>query len=271
MRKSKTTKQGNSKKSAVHNARPVMTHAKNGTLIITKELLAQINYLHHQSKVEWSGVLYYTVEEGDPSDPESLVLKAHALFPMDEGSSAATSFEYDESIVDVYENYPEAVSWKTGLIHTHHSMAAYFSTTDMEELDESVDSHEDFYLSLIVNYACDPVAKIALKGERTINSGVFTKNWFMSEVKEEILYTIDLNIEFEFDDFFVDKFQDIRDAKKKASAYTYPNYYGYGYTAKKVKTVPYSILYGKYIRNIIAAKDAQEEEKTQQRQLLRCV
>ena len=125
---------------------PTLTFKKKGQLILTNEILAQIFFLHSNvGKTEWSGLLLYDVVSGSPADPENFVLKARHIFLMDVGSSAFTSYETDGDIVEIYDNIPEAMEMKTGQVHTHHTMDAFFSGTDTDELMQNVDKN-NYYL-----------------------------------------------------------------------------------------------------------------------------
>jgi hypothetical protein len=87
------------------------------------------------------------------------------ILPLDMGSSAYTEYNLDERFMDfIEEDFEERCTWKLGHIHSHNSMAVFFSGTDMAELNDNAPSH-NFYLSLIVNNAMDFLAKVAFIGE----------------------------------------------------------------------------------------------------------
>lgn len=86
-------------------------------LIISKELSAEINYLHYRFKKEWSGILYYSVVSGNIQDPDTLVLKAERVLLMDLGSEAFTEYEGGTEILDFYEDHPECENMRKGVIH----------------------------------------------------------------------------------------------------------------------------------------------------------
>lgn len=87
-------------------------------LIISKEVLSQIAYLHNKiGDIEWSGLLFYKIISGDISEPATFVMKAERIYLMNIGSAAYTEFSPDESIVDFYEKYPESLAMKWGMIH----------------------------------------------------------------------------------------------------------------------------------------------------------
>jgi hypothetical protein len=129
------------------------------------EVLHQIQYLCKLiSKVEWSGALFYTTE-GSIEKPETFKITLKTILPLDMGSAAYTEYNLDERFMDfIEEDFEERCTWKLGHIHSHNSMAVFFSGTDMAELNDNAPAH-NFYLSLIVNNAMDFMAKVAFIGE----------------------------------------------------------------------------------------------------------
>jgi hypothetical protein len=129
------------------------------------EVLHQIQYLCKSiSKVEWSGALFYTTE-GSIEKPETFKITLKTILPLDMGSQAYTEYNLDERFMDfIEEDFEERCTWKLGHIHSHNSMAVFFSGTDMAELNDNAPAH-NFYLSLIVNNAMDFLAKVAFIGE----------------------------------------------------------------------------------------------------------
>jgi hypothetical protein len=129
------------------------------------EVLHQIQYLCRLiSKVEWSGALFYTTE-GSIEDPSTFKITLKTILPLDMGSQAYTEYNLDDRFMDfIEEDFEERCTWKLGHIHSHNSMAVFFSGTDMAELNDNAPAH-NFYLSLIVNNAMDFMAKVAFIGE----------------------------------------------------------------------------------------------------------
>lgn len=134
-------------------------------VVMPIEVLHQIQYLCKLiSKVEWSGALFYTTE-GSIEKPETFKITLKTILPLDMGSQAYTEYNLDERFMDfVEEDFEERCAWKLGHIHSHNSMAVFFSGTDMAELNDNAPAH-NFYLSLIVNNAMDFLAKVAFIGE----------------------------------------------------------------------------------------------------------
>jgi len=134
-------------------------------LTVSDKCLNQIKYLCSRiSKVEWSGILFYTVDKGD-IESENLEMTAEFVYPMSKDTTAATGFEYNEDVMQFMMQHPECMNMRQGMIHSHHSMNSYFSQTDMSELADNCENHQ-FYLSMVVNNATDIVAKVGIHVEQ---------------------------------------------------------------------------------------------------------
>jgi hypothetical protein len=129
-----------------------------------QKIVDQIEFLCHNSPKgkEWSGVLLYSVD-GSIKNYDKLKLKIEDIFLMDIGTAGGTDFELGEELVEYRMNNMESLSWKDGLIHSHHNMETYFSSVDDSELNDSSEFH-NYYLSLIVNNRGDYTAKVAFRG-----------------------------------------------------------------------------------------------------------
>jgi len=202
---------------------PVHEMEKHGRLILPDNVLAQITYLHGKvGKEEWSGMLLYDVQSGSPADVENFALVAKHIFLMDIGTKAYTEYSPDGDIVDIYDNIEEAMEWKTGHIHTHHDMGAYFSGTDESELNDNVDKH-NYYLSLIVSFDGKYHAKVAFLSDVETSSsmnyvddgGVLQD--FKVDKFEKHMVTIEMDIYFANDQFFFDRYEEVVDKAAKAA------------------------------------------------------
>jgi hypothetical protein len=214
------------------------TFQEKGKLIISKELQAEIMYLHSKiSDVEWSGVLLFKVISGGIDDIENLVIKAHHVFPQDVGTSGYTEYKFDEDTIDMYDEIPGAEDMKIGHIHSHHNMQTFFSATDTSELEDNAPNH-NYYLSLIVNHKSQPCAKIAFISESTETityRGPNGKKKKVTYAPEPSLSIIDMDIVFESVDTFRERVNKLIIARNeitsKARVITtspYANYGGYG-------------------------------------------
>lgn len=114
------------------------------TLIITKRLQENIAYAHERAgSREWSGELI-TSERGKITDLDNWTIIAEDMFLVDIGSGAFTGYEVDKGgfkaadIIELYEAFPglEEGTHKNHHIHTHHTMGAFMSGTDWENLND---------------------------------------------------------------------------------------------------------------------------------------
>jgi proteasome lid subunit RPN8/RPN11 len=198
-------------------------------LVITDRIMQSISFLHSYEKVEWSGLLFYSITKGSIDKPEELELRAEDLYLMDVGSHSYTEYEFGSEMMDVYEVMPQANPiycdekkiplWKMGHIHTHHNMDAFFSGTDMQELKDNAGGY-NYYLSLIVNYSREFVAKIAIESEmdstRTFNYSDKNgkKKSFSHKQSEKALLTIDCEIVHENIDVVSKRYEELKKKPK---------------------------------------------------------
>lgn len=192
--------------------------AEKGTLLISNELQRKIEWLHKQvGKIEWCGILFYKRLEGDIDNPKTLKLLAEDLYLMDIGRETYTEADFDpNTTVEMWETVNDDYTFKRGLIHTHHTMATFFSGTDMQELHDNTGSH-NYYLSLIVNFNGVWTAKVAHVAKRKLvmeykNVSDETKE-FVTE--KELLMMIDMNIvkeqvEVAVPDFFRTRYETLK-------------------------------------------------------------
>lgn len=130
-----------------------------------QEVLNQIKWLCKEiPKVEWSGILFYSIE-GSIKDPKNLVVHLQDILPMQKGTATYTEYELDDSVVEyMMDNETMEKGWKMGHIHSHNTMNVYFSGTDWSELEDNAPNH-NFYVSLIVNNFMDFCAKVCFIAE----------------------------------------------------------------------------------------------------------
>jgi hypothetical protein len=200
------------------------TLSKKGKVIITEQLQNQIDYFHQEiGEVEWSGVLLYKIIEGSILEPEKLVVEAYDMYLMDIGSATYTEFDLEfDNIKDIHEMYPDSnpVNMKDnienllrkGMIHTHHSMNAYFSGTDMGELHDNAPNN-DLYLSLIVNFDGEYCAKLCFITETTGEHKVIGRDEVFDITDKKRLCMIDLEIigeEVEPAEYVVNRLKEVK-------------------------------------------------------------
>ena len=141
-------------------------------VIMSELILDKIKYLCREiSKVEWSGIILYTVV-GTIQKPKEMSLILQDIIPMNKGTQVYTEYQfnekkrdssdYDDRMIDYFCENPKALEedWKMGHIHSHNTMNVYFSSTDISELEDNCPSH-NFYFSLIVNNFMEFTAKVA--------------------------------------------------------------------------------------------------------------
>jgi len=202
---------------------PIYEMETKGRLILPVEIINQIMYLHSSiGKTEWSGLLLYDVISGNPSKPSEFLLKAKHIFLMDVGSAAFTEYQTDGDIVDLYDKVEGAMEMKMGHIHSHHDMSAFFSGTDVDELMQNSDKH-NYYLSLIVNFSGNYVAKVAFLSERKLTSWMHYTNdqgelkKFKEETVEKTMIVINMIIQLEYNNqFFYDRIDQVKEKKREA-------------------------------------------------------
>lgn len=164
-----------------------------------EEVLNKIKYLCGEiSEDEWSGVLFYTVE-GTISQYDKMVITLQDVLPLDKGTKTFTGYDLDEQVTDYLMEDPTRMSWKMGHIHSHNTMAVYFSGTDMSELQDNSEFH-NYYLSLIVNNYMKMTAKVAFRGS---TNGYSCKNeegeeWTLNLTEnKETMFTFECDIKLE--------------------------------------------------------------------------
>ncbi len=186
------------------------------SLIMPAELLGKIWYLCHEiNNVEWSGLLFYQ-PIGDIKDLKTFKIIAKDVYLMDIGTSAYTEYSFNESIMNFYDKFPEAMNYKIAHIHSHNSMNSFFSSTDNDELKDNAKNY-NYYLSLIVNNKMDMVAKLVMAGKSTQiltlkdNNGLL----FNLNTKEKsIIGTINVNV-FPFDENITEIEKRVKELKDK--------------------------------------------------------
>jgi hypothetical protein len=205
---------------------------KNIKLILSKELSHTVSYLHRKvGDKEWSGILLYSVESGDISDPSSLVLQARDIYVMDVGISTYTEYDFGTVITDVHKKFPLSdpfkaqdegrAPWKIGHIHTHHKMDTFFSPTDLRELEDN-SPHHSFYLSLIANFKSEYKAKVAICGDVEETKKLSWKDGtgkvisMQNTTNSKKMFAFDCDISFEGMEGVDIKMEELKKSKKKA-------------------------------------------------------
>jgi hypothetical protein len=203
-------------------------------LVVSQQVSDQIKLLCNKfAAVEWSGVLYHTIE-GDYNDPDNFKLRAEYILLMDVGSSAFTEYRFsDPSFAEALAEKPEFMDMKMGHIHSHNNMNVFFSGTDNDELLDNAPNY-NYYLSLIINNKHEMVARTAIPGKITssdrtltcVNASGENVVWQMEEAKEEdIVGYLDCEITIEAaqfeDSFFTSRLADFERRRLVPPTYSY--------------------------------------------------
>lgn len=191
------------------------------TVKLSSKIQEQIKYLCTKiSLVEWSGIIFYTIE-GDIENPEELVILPQEILPLDKGTSGFTKYEFGLPVINFMEKHGAMEKdWLIGHIHSHNNMAVFFSGTDQDELRDNAPNHR-FYFSIIVNNRGDIEAKVAVHSSTVVeNENIeysavnakgdkYTITNEKLELPKELLYTYDCNIEREANTEITEDFKDL--------------------------------------------------------------
>jgi proteasome lid subunit RPN8/RPN11 len=120
-------------------------------------MLDKVNYfLRTFPSKEWSGPAWYfkskSTEEGFPEDFQLM-----DFHPLDLGDTSSTEWDSDDFAKILKKKYKANKDLKKcyiGLLHSHHTMGAFFSGTDTNTLEEMAPK-EGFYPSLVVSTKAD--------------------------------------------------------------------------------------------------------------------
>lgn len=196
---------------------------------------------------EWSGVLFYTYRgtfEGD-----DLVITCKDILVMDVGTATYTEWCADAEVIG-YMVDNDLLDCQLGIIHSHNTMKAFFSGTDLATLKaEGVDRNN--IVSLIVNNEGKYEAALTRLVITTAQvTEVGTYQFFGEGEKEykDSYETEDIYVEYFMLDIvrkepkglfgFIDRMKKVMSARKTS---TYGGYNTYGYSKgsyKPVSTTP---------------------------------
>lgn len=127
-----------------------------------------------------------------------MIVELKDILPMHKGSGTYTEYDYTERLIEFRMDNPETNYFKIGHIHSHNSMATFFSVTDTSELHDNSKFH-NYYLSVIVNNYFSITARIAFRGfiKSTIiqgyneNGEIYALN---NSADEEVMFYYECNI-----------------------------------------------------------------------------
>ena len=181
-------------------------------LIITGQLQQKINYLLKRFDIEWSGPAWFTYEKSDKGFPTIWKLK-HFL-PLDLGSHSETEWDANDFMKKarkLYKRFPELKQMFQGNIHSHHTMGAFFSSTDKQLLDDAANN---------VGY---PSLVVANEGKKT---HAFAMSYLDQYKQPHIYESKEIEIEY---DLTIEKdwIQEADTIEKKAESNPKNGYYSY--------------------------------------------
>lgn len=126
-------------------------------LIIKDSLEDKIRFMCNElPSTEWSGSLFYRAEGSLAKKNLKLIAEDFCL--LDVGSSGYTEFTESPEIIGYMAEH-DLVDCYIGLIHSHHTMKAFFSGTDNSTLRD-LGKDMNHFVSLIVNNVGQYVAKM---------------------------------------------------------------------------------------------------------------
>ena len=193
-------------------------------LNVTKPLEDKIRILcSNIPTVEWSGILFYR-PKGD-LDEGTFEVDCVDLLLMDIGSSTYTEFETSPDLAEYVANNLDLFDCQIGLIHSHNTMATFFSGTDNNTL-LSQGQESNHFLSLIVNNAGEYTAAITrqVSSDYTVNEVKQYKSFGDKVIKKKskakgtklFIEKINAEIAVDRDHNLIDRITEIKKSKVKA-------------------------------------------------------
>ena len=215
---------------------PLVKGSTTYKLFVPRKVEEKIRYLIRKfPSTEWSGVLFYS-HTGKFEDG-SLEIHCEDIYPMDLGTGTFTDFKMDETVVGYIAENIELFGCETGLCHSHHSLGAFLSGTDLNTV-RAEGNDTNCFVSLVVDtkgtYVAALTRKIQRKTEVVTKSLGSSYEFFgegeiktdedpMSEstqiIDKEVIEYFMLDVEIEHVDnplaYLDTRFDEIQEAKKK--------------------------------------------------------
>lgn len=212
-------------------------------LIVPENVEEKIRYLLRKfPSTEWSGVLFVTHE--GTFENNDLVITCKDIYPMDLGTTGWTEFKMNEDVAAYMAENIELFDCNIALIHSHHSMGAFFSQQDDRMLQQE-GNDTNCFVSLVVDtkgqYVARITRKIQTKSEISIKRlgtsyeffGDGSKTVKQEEaepitkvIDKEVIEYFDLNVERHETpntlSYLDDRFEEITQNKRKASQESKP-------------------------------------------------
>ena len=200
----------------------------------------KVRYFLSQFKnLEWSGPAWYSHVKDENGFPSIVTLEY--FHPLHLGTASETDWDGKE-LIKIYKplrkEFPEiGKTWVQGNIHSHHSMGAFFSGTDIQQCEDG--ANENFYYSLVVS----------TKPGKEVHFGVSYPDQFG---KVHVV---------EFDDIEIETIENVDEQWKKEAKYIKKN-------KKPEPTSLYTSAFKRYNYNdvnqgtLFGSKNAQNPQKT---------
>lgn len=212
-------------------------------LIVPENVEEKIRYLLRKfPSTEWSGVLFVTHK--GTFENNDLVITCKDIYPMDLGTAGWTEFKMNEDVAAYMAENIELFDCNIALIHSHHSMGAFFSSQDDKMLQQE-GNDTNCFVSLVVDtkgqYVARITRKIQTKSEISIKRlgtsyeffGDGSKTVKQEEaepitkvIDKEVIEYFDLNVERHETpntlSYLDDRFEEITQNKRKASQESKP-------------------------------------------------
>lgn len=206
-------------------------------LLIPKNVEHKIRYhINKFPHTEWSGFLFYDYEGS--FEENNLVFKARDFVVLDIGSSGQTSFA-DCPKVCTYAIDHDLLDCKEALIHSHHSMGAFFSGTDDDAIKQE-GMNCNHFLSLVVDTRGTYVARVTKRNvvKYTVHQTIVSETCyptyedniicnsdktektedFVKEISEVIVYPLNIEVEKWEEENIAEWEADIKEARETAAA-----------------------------------------------------
>lgn len=197
------------------------------TLVMPKKIRDKVSYLLTEfPNEEWSGCAWYKVYSRYETTMPKTVKLVHFI-PIDLGDGTSTEIDGDK-MLDVMSSMHKKMDLTglyLGLIHSHHTMGAFFSGTDKETALENA-VKDGLYFSTVV----------ASQKEKVAFGYSYLDQFHIPRFIEGQYKPTGANIKV--DDEWVKEAKAIKEAKPKPTIWTGydPNrgYYGYNYDDRDV-------------------------------------
>jgi len=196
---------------------------KIGELIIPKDVKSQIDYLHKKvGSTEWNAIMLVKPLNDNLNKLKDLKFEVRLVYLMDIGSAAYTSHNFEGDLVEAFDLIPDGMECKMAGIHSHHTMATFFSQTDVSELEDNGGKY-NYYISLIVNFSGEWNCKMVIPSETITECSYKIRNddgefkTIKRKYEEKFLIEAELEVvkdEIPVDQWFGDRFSVVKTAKE---------------------------------------------------------